>query len=172
VLEPIDHRINSEAVTQSEFLDVQIRFLPTTIEFVRNRFVYKTVEYAEVDEVELKRGFLIKNRWIVRMITVLVTIAIIRFVMYGMIQTRNFSDTNSAFWFNRGSILFVWGPALLIIGMLLVFIQSFIRSTVLVIVAKGVKHRISIRKLDKKGEIGNLMSFLRSKGITVFDNTP
>ena len=52
--EPIDHRINSTAVTQSEFNAQQIRFLPTIIEFVRKRFVYDKLQYKEIEEVELK----------------------------------------------------------------------------------------------------------------------
>ncbi len=167
--EPIDHRINSTAVTQSEFFALQIRFMPHIVEFVRKRFVYEKLQYSEIEEIQLESGYLIKNRWVIRVLAIAIIIVLIRFIQYGMDHTENLQDTNASFWFNRGSALSVWGPIALIIGTLMAFYQSFLRSTVITIKTSHVSRRISIRRLDKKGDTDRLIPFLKSKDVLVFD---
>ena len=167
--EPIDHRVNSTAVTQSEFNAQQIRFLPAIIEFVRKRFVYDKLQYNEIEEIELKTGYLIKNRWVIRAIAIMVIILLIRFIFYIVDHTNNLIDTNPSFWFNKGSMIAVWGPIVLIVGALLAFYQSFLRSTVVTIKTEKFTRRISVRKLDKIGDTDKLIPFLKSRGVLVFD---
>lgn len=167
--EPLDHRINSTVVNQHEFDAIQIRFLPTIIEFVRNRFVYDKLHYSQIEEVEFKTGYLNKNRWVIRVIATVVIVLLIRFIKYGMDHTGNLQETNSAFWFNKGAIISVWGPVILMLGASLAFYQSFIRSTVITIKTPEFKRSISIRELDKKGDTDRLIPFLKSKDVLVFD---
>jgi hypothetical protein len=161
--------MESTEVSQTEFRTTQIRFLPTHIEFVRNRFVYKKLPYVEIDELELQSGFLIQNRWIIRFLALVVIYLLIRYVLYGMDHTQNFKDTNPAVWFNKGSIFLVWGPVMLMIAMIAAIYQSFLRSTVITIRASNFKKSTSIRKMDKQGETRRLIPFLNSKDVLVFD---
>ena len=87
-----------------------------------------------------------------------------------MEHTSNLNNTNVAFWFNKGSIISVWGPIILIIGVLIAFFQSFQRSTVIIIKTQKLTKSISIRELDKSGDIEPLSAFLHSKDIVIFDN--
>jgi hypothetical protein len=164
----IDDKTNTE-VRQIEFEANQIRFLSSNIEFLRNRFVYDKLDYSNVDEIEFKTGYLLKNRWIIRLIALTVVILLIRFIQYGLFHTENLQETNLSFWFNRGAIISVWGPIILVIGAFLVFYQSFKKSTVITIKTSKYKRSISILELDKKGQINQLISFLKSKNVLVFD---
>jgi hypothetical protein len=63
----------------------------------------------------------------------------------------------------------VWDPIVLIVGALLALYQSFLRLTVVTIKTSKYNRSISIRKLDKKGDTGRLIPFLKSKDVLVFD---
>lgn len=167
--EPIDHRMYGVSASPNEFRTEQIRFLSANIELVRNNFVYSIIDYAEIVEVEVKNGFLIKNRWVVRIISIIVTLILLRFIQYGLHQSGGIREMSSAQWFNKGAILSVWGPIILITGALLAFYQSLIRSTVITIKTPTLKSRFSVRKLDKKDEIDSLISYLMLKDVLVFD---
>lgn len=168
--EPIDHRMYGSIESQNEFHSDQIRFLPTFIELVRNNFVYSKVDYAEIVEVEIRDGFLIKNRWVIRIIAIVTIIILFRFIQYGLYQSGGIREMSSAQWFNKGAIFSIWGPIILTIGALLALYQSLLKSTVITIKTPKISRRISIRKLDKNGETERLIPFLLSKDVLVFDN--
>jgi hypothetical protein len=98
-----------------------------------------------------------------------VVILLISFILYIVDHTNNLIDTNPSFWFNKGSMIAVWGPIVLIVGALLAFYQSFPRSTVVTIKTEKFTRRISVRKLDKIGDTDRLIPFLKSRGVLVFD---
>lgn len=167
--EPLDLQMDISESNQHEFDAIQIRFLPTLIEFVRNRFVYDKTHYSKIEEVQFKKGYLNKNRWVIRVIATFVVFFLIRFLKYGLDQTANFQETNSAFWFNKGAIISVWGPVIFMLGALLAFYQSFKKSTVVIIKTSEYKRSVSIPEIDKKGQTDRLIAFLKSKNVLVSD---
>ena len=47
-----------------DFRSDQIRFVSKDVELVRNKFVYKKIEYQDISEIRFTNGYLIKNRWL------------------------------------------------------------------------------------------------------------
>ena len=76
---------------------------------------------------------------------------------------------NSAQWFNRGALLSVYGPVLLIILALLGIYQTFIRSEIFMINTPEKKHTVRINYLENQKTIVQLLDFLKSKQIEVKD---
>lgn len=183
--EPLDRNILSKFRRKSKFPTSKklykasmAYFHVDKIELVRSKFVHKTIHYLDVDELVIQKGYLLKNRWIVRTISIAVIIAT-TYMMYGVFTSGHFSTDyttepveeyqlgyrNGA----RGIIGFIGGCFCLILGSILVFIQSFLRSTIIEVHSKGKKYDIRVRKLDKKLLTEELLEFLANQNNLITD---
>lgn len=154
---------------QSEYEDTNIRFTKDKIELLRNRFVYAQLHYVDIHQIKFSDGFLVRNRWLIRILAIAALLWLIVFIRYGASATANFQETNLSFWFNRGAMIGVWGPLILMVFLLLAIYQTFIRATVIHITSAEYDKKISIKQLYKKGEVNALIGFLKSKEIDLID---
>lgn len=164
-LEPENHGQMSSNAIRSE----NIHFLHEHIELVRSKFVYSKLYYNDLNTVILTKGYLLRYRWMIRILSVLAIYFTVRFIFFGLKLSGGIEQWNSAQWFNRGSLISVWGPILLIIGALLAFIQSFIPSPILKITTNHTNYTIRIKNLEENKTLNDLKIFLQVKGINVLD---
>lgn len=174
--EIIDQRIfppleaeNHGQLSSNAIRSENIHFLHEHIELVRNKFVYSKLYYSDLNTVVLTRGYLLRYRWMIRILSVLAIYLAVRFIFYGLKLSGGIEQWNSAQWFNRGSLISIWGPILLIIGALLAFIQSFIPSPILKITTNHTNYTIRIKNLEENKTLNDLKIFLQAKGINVLD---
>jgi hypothetical protein len=174
--EIIDHGVfppleaeNQDQMSSNAIRSENIRFLPEHIELVRNKFVYLKLYYTDLNTVVFTKGYLLRYRWIIRILSALAIYLTIKFILFGLKLSGGIEQWNSAQWFNRGSLISFWGPVLLIIGALLAFIQSFIPSPILTITTNHTNYNIRIKNLEGNKTLNDLKNFLQEKGIHVLD---
>lgn len=153
----------------NEFRSEQINFLLPRIELVRDKFVYKKLTYESIVEIKVKNGYLINNRWLLRIISICAIYLTTHFILYGLAISGGILQMNSAQWFNRGSIIAIWGPVLLIIGAIIAFIQTFIKAVIFIIRTNNTKHTLRIQNLENDKTIEELLIFLRKKNLLITD---
>jgi hypothetical protein len=162
-------RINAKKNSDDFFRSEQINFLQSTVELVRNKFVFERIDYEKITEIEIKDGYLIKNRWIIRALSVLVIYYTGKFLLYGLSVSGGFAKWHLAQWFNKGSLIALWGPLLILIGAALAMYQSFIKSPVMNLKTNDAAHTVRIKKLEENKTLDELVSFLKGKRLSLLD---
>jgi hypothetical protein len=85
-----------------------INFLHPKIELVRNNFVFENLAYDSINEVVLSDGYLIKNRWLIRTLSIIAIYLTAKFLFFGITVSGGIEHWNLAQWFNKGSLIGVW----------------------------------------------------------------
>ncbi|MCG8697236.1 MAG: hypothetical protein MI922_04220 [Bacteroidales bacterium] len=126
---------------------------------LRNEFNYQSFDFTAIDNVKLVRGFDLKN-WIV---VATVGILLIGFAIYDIIQIVGIV-------LNPEGVLYIERLIIPILPFLLGIYSlsiSFRKATVLKIELNSKKHYFSLRKLEKTGEVENLISYLNDLNLNV-----
>lgn len=181
--EPLDRDISyriaksgHHPITQDVYKASNAHFYSDRIELVRNRFVYEKIFYINIDEIIISKGFLIKNRWIIRGLSIAVIITMI-VLFYSILTNANnelifpvTSSTGSNGGGGLGSLaLLIYGPFALIALSLLAFYQSTLTSNIIKIRSKGKSQDVRVRKIDKKMMTEELLQFLINQNNLVID---
>lgn len=162
-------RENGTKFPDDYFRSEYINFLHSNIELVRNKFVFEKIPYDTVHEIILSDGYLIKNRWIIRALSFVAFYFSFKFIHFGLIVSGGLEKWNLAQWFNKGALITVWGPLILIVGAALALYQSFIKSPILTIKTNKAQHIVRIKYFEEKKTLNELQFFLVEKGLAVND---
>jgi hypothetical protein len=163
-------RENETKVPDDSFRSEYINFLHPKIELVRNNFVFENLAYDSIKEVVLSDGYLIKNRWLIRTLSILAIYFTAKFLFFGITVSGGIEHWNLAQWFNKGSLIGVWGPILLLVGASLALYQSLIKSPILTIGTNNKPIVVRIKKLEENKTLEQLQIFLHGKGLKVIDH--
>jgi len=155
-------------MNNSYFKNKEVSFSDYRLKILRNNFPIKELKYDEIDRVEISRGFLLKNNLVV----ILCCFGLIYFgysiLKYGYVRISNESmvtHTWLMYFFNKGSIISVWGPLLIVIAGLSGIYASFIRTHIITIYAGNTVYRQRIREVSISNKVVELGQFLVKRGV-------
>jgi hypothetical protein len=159
-----EHSLNS---TFTQFKASQVTFKENRIELTRNRFVYETIDYADISEISIWRGFQLKNRWVI----IVLCSSVILWCLYFLTFTVGFADKTSNVnlfeWFHRGSLLSFWGPFILICFASTGVWSATIKSHIATLTIDSNKIDLRIKEINDKKRLPELIAFLKMKVDTV-----
>jgi len=154
------------------FYSKEVSFHDYKLRLLRNDFAFKEIRYDEIKQVEISKGFLLKNNVLIILLGLAVVYFGVSILNYGYIQMYNeSSNTRLYFLLNRASILSVWGPILLIISGLLAIYVSFIRTHIITIYVGKSIYKRRIREISKLNAVDQLGQFLVRNAILTINKS-
>lgn len=156
---------------QREFDSKDVNFNSHGISLKRNKFTYATIDYNSIEEIRIINGYLLKNRLIV-----LLGAFCIIWIGYSVINTGLTillkQDSSSYEWlnhfFNKGSLVAIWGPLLLIIMGIMAIYNTFKKSYIAKIKLTNKTYNPRIKEIEVRHEIDLLIEFLKEKNIKIY----
>ena len=135
----------------------------TGIDLTRSRFPYKHLDFAEIEEARIQEGYLIKNRIVVLLLSI-VAIFVLSFVLHqsGLVPSLFGENTTAAF------VIISSRPVLAVVvitlGLGFLIYQSFIRSKVMTIKTRNkTKYSVRLREVKDDLQARSLQEFIVQK---------
>ncbi|MCT4587409.1 MAG: hypothetical protein N4A71_06270 [Carboxylicivirga sp.] len=156
---------------QHEFNSRDVNFDSNKISLKRNKFTYATLNYNDVNEIMIFKGYLLKNR-----LLVILGAFCLMWLGYSILNTGynllHDKELSTYEWlnqfFNKGSIASVWGPFLLILMGLLAIYNTFNKSYIAKIKTNDKTYYPRIKEIEKRQEVDLLTNFLKMKNIKIY----
>lgn len=137
-------------------------------DFLRNKFVYKHLNFSEIDKIFIKKGHSIKH-WIIALILGLVLIIVsikFYFQFFSNVGEVDIVHANPPInHYGMASVLVAMSFVLLA-GIILLY-QAFRKSLVIKIFSKKEKIKIPLNDI-KSTELQALIQFMKAKNIEVY----
>lgn len=159
---------NAKSPYTSEIKDTfeatNVRFKYDRIELMRNKFVYKTIKYWNIEKLIVKNGMLLKNVGIVRVLCIAIIFSMLILIREA-ISTPYSGGIDALVGVNsfRSLAYMLMGPFALIILSLIVIYQTFISSTLIEIHSENNVKMVRIKVLDRRGETEEFLEVLSGK---------
>ncbi|MBL4705650.1 MAG: hypothetical protein JKY54_14090 [Flavobacteriales bacterium] len=151
----------------TNFKSFQVNFDDHKVHLMRNRFIYTSFSYGQIEFIEFSKGKLLKNVLVIR----IACVAVIAILIYFMVQTTKVNISQKEFdlslVFNKGALLAIWGPVILIVFCVRGIIQSYLKSTIIHIITDSKEYTARIKEIDKRGETKDLIRFLLDKKVSL-----
>jgi len=129
------------------------------IDLIRNYSVYKHIDYKEISKYDLEKGF-IHSKWFILLTVALVICALGGIYLIKILVNWNaMVDSNAMA--DRTVLSLLISPFLVFFGGIVLFVVSVRKSMVLYIETASKKYRISLPEIVKKGELNDLIDFLK-----------
>jgi hypothetical protein len=127
------------------------------IDLIKNYQVYRHLEYREINQIEMKRGHLIRNWWIPLTLGIL---TIIGALFLGILAIENIDLHNEGIRSFRSSLMLEISPWLLLIGGLILTYQAISKSEIIIISTNLKKYQVALKEFEKENRIQEVMEFL------------
>jgi len=140
----------------------EIAFCKHTIELIRNDISYQAINYSSIQQIEVFEGYLVKNRFAVILINIILLISAGYFItssIYSVISSQELSDIN---WIQKDFLLTFWAPIIIAIVAITSIFHAFSKSPI-VLFKLDKPIRITIKEIADAKQFDELLDFLSSK---------
>ena len=130
------------------------------IDLIKNYRAYRHFDYREINQIEMKRGHLVKNWWISLMLG---AITIIGGLFLGRLAIENISLYSVGVESSKTSLMLEISPWLLFVGGLILTYQAIVKSEIIIISTDLKKYRIALKEFEKENKIQEVIVFLSER---------
>ena len=154
-----------------KFESKDVDFNPDEIQLKRNNFIYATFNYSNVSEIKIYKGYLLKNRYLVIVGSLLLISFGISVLNTG--HSMLYGKELSAFdWIaqllNRGAIVTIWGPIIgVFLGALAIY-SACIKSDIAILKTDNQTYKLRIKEIEIRRETEVLYEFLKTKKVKIY----
>lgn len=136
------------------------------IDIIKNGLIHKHIDYREISFVEIKKGKIIKNWFVVTILGIAISLLFLWLIINN--TPKNIPATG----IGRGVLLIYISFYIFFFFGLTLIIISNIKSVVLRIILKNkVKLKYSLNQLKKKNQLSSLINFLKNR-IKIINSIP
>ncbi len=147
------------ASSHVKFSNNYVKISDDGIDLTRSRFPYKHLDFSEIEDAKIKEGYLIKNRGAILIIGSLLLVASFGFLLASNLLPEFFEKNGIV------GFLIIWrqGPIPVIVAMLILIYQSFIKSKVAVVKTSDENYSVRLKEIKDNNQAEELQHFLAQK---------